>query len=78
MKRDSVSVGVRYLRKFRPAEHEAQRRLLIRIGLVARNARVTDSYTRMNRQANPDSAGNAPTVTEGFGYPYIKGARDFD
>jgi hypothetical protein len=42
-------------------EHEAQRRLLIRIGLVA-----------------PGSAGNAPTVTDRFGYPYIKGARDFD
>src|SRR5215469_4772171 len=34
------------------AEHEAQQRLLMRIGLVARNARVTDSYTCMCRQAS--------------------------
>jgi hypothetical protein len=36
---------------------------------------LTVTLACADRQANP---GYAPTVTDGFGYPYIKGAGDFD
>jgi len=46
--------------------------------LLAMRELLTVTLACADRQANPGSAGNAPTVTDGFGYPYIKGARDFD